>query len=486
MSDPPNDQQWTGSVPIQVGRGSGCGPCGALDGALDGAHTQDPPLAARPATAPSSAHLTEVELARGDLLLARIVDFARMLWELGLDIGPGRVVELVESLPLVDIGRRDEFYTFLKVSLVSKHEQEAVFDQAFTYFWLARGGASPDAPTPPESRPRTGLALPAARHLDHNHAQPRLSLQPGAPQRHPHARLAEARRVRREPDEDAERTGTYSREELLRRKDFEEFTWEELQAARELMARLRWRLGERQTRRPRPARHGRALDLRHTLRRSLRSGGEPIELARRRLRTKPRPLVIICDISGSMSLYSRLLLQFVHTVSNGLANVETFVFGTRLTRITRQLARRDVDEALAGVTRTVQDWSGGTRIGESLRTFNRQWARRVLGRGAVALIISDGWDRGDVRVLGEEMARLQRNCHRLIWLNPLLGHDDYRPVTAGMRTALPYIDAFLPANNLDSLIALGRALETVDERRPDRAGQPRRASGPPTPAAQRA
>jgi uncharacterized protein len=186
-------------------------------------------------------------------------------------------------------------------------------------------------------------------------------------------------------------------------------------------------------------------------------------LSRRRPRVKPRPLVILCDISGSMSLYSRLLLHFVHTVSNGLANVETFLFGTRLTRITRQLARRDVDDALTHVARSVQDWSGGTRIGDSLRAFNRQWSRRVLGRGAVVLIISDGWDRGDVKVLTEEMARLYRNSHRLIWLNPLLGHEDYRPVTAGMRAALPYIDAFLPANNLDSLFALGRALEAIDE-----------------------
>jgi uncharacterized protein with von Willebrand factor type A (vWA) domain len=219
------------------------------------------------------------------------------------------------------------------------------------------------------------------------------------------------------------------------------------------------------TRRLRASRHGHALDLRRTLRESLRSGGEPITLRRREFRRKPRPLVIICDISGSMSLYSRLLLHFVHTVSNGLSNVETFVFGTRLTRITRQLARRDVDDALTLVTRSVQDWSGGTRIGESLRTFNRRWSRRVLGHGAAVLIISDGWDRGDVRILGEEMARLQRNCHRLIWLNPLLGLEDYRPVTAGMRAALPYIDTFLPANNLDSLIALGKALEAIRDDR---------------------
>jgi hypothetical protein len=170
-----------------------------------------------------------------------------------------------------------------------------------------------------------------------------------------------------------------------------------------------------------------------------------------------------------MSLYSRLLLHFIYTISSGLAHVEAFVFGTRLTRITRQLARRDVDEAIHDVSKTVQDWSGGTRIGESLHTFNFRWGRRVLGRGAVVLIISDGWDRGDVRLLGEEMARLQRSCHRLIWLNPLLGQDDYRPVTAGMRAALPFVDNFLPANNLESLMALGRLLERVDDhRRPTR------------------
>ncbi len=300
-------------------------------------------------------------------------------------------------------------------------------------------------------------------------AQERLTLGPilaATPSPGAHRRGARASRNARRRD--AERTGTYSHEELLRRKDFEEFTYDELQEAQALMARLRWRLGLRVTRRLRSARHGHALDLRRTLRESLRSGGEPITLRRREFRRKPRPLVIICDISGSMSLYSRLLLHFVHTVSNGLSNVETFVFGTRLTRITRQLARRDVDEALALVTKSVQDWSGGTRIGESLRTFNRRWSRRVLGRGAAVLIISDGWDRGDVRILGEEMARLQRNCHRLIWLNPLLGLEDYRPVTAGMRAALPYIDSFLPANNLDSLIALGKALEAMGDDRPVR------------------
>jgi uncharacterized protein with von Willebrand factor type A (vWA) domain len=419
----------------------------------------------------SAMSLDDVELARGELLLARILDFGRFLWELGLDIGPGRMVELVESLPLIDIGVREDFYTFLKVSLVSKREQLATFDDAFAYFWLARSLAATDTP-PGAQLQRRKLALPSHRLPEQDKAQERLTLAPSLQQRHPQARIAEAaRREHKEEEERAERTGTYSHEELLRRKDFKEFTYDELQEAQALMARLRWRLGLRVTRRLRSARHGHALDLRRTLRESLRSGGEPITLRRREFRRKPRPLVIICDISGSMGLYSRLLLHFVHTVSNGLSNVETFVFGTRLTRITRQLARRDVDEALALVTRSVQDWSGGTRIGESLRTFNRRWSRRVLGRGAAVLIISDGWDRGDVRILGEEMARLQRNCHRLIWLNPLLGLEDYRPVTAGMRAALPYIDAFLPASNLDSLIALGRALETMGDDRAIRGGR---------------
>jgi uncharacterized protein with von Willebrand factor type A (vWA) domain len=411
--------------------------------------------------------LTPDERARGDVLLARITDFARLLWELGLDVGPGRLIEVAEALPLVHLSDRQEFYTFLKVLLVSKHEQQAIFNLAFAYFWRANqreGEQDPMAEALLAHAGKGRLALPRSRTQRSQRAESARAPAQAAAQRHPHSRLAAARRTR-DQGEPADWTGSFSHEEVLRRKDFENFSYDELQEAKELMARTRWRLGERRTRRLRPARHGEHLDLRRTLRYSLRSGGEPAVLARRRPRRQPRPLVIVCDISGSMSLYSRLLLHFVHTVSNGLANVETFVFGTRLTRITRQLARRDVDQAIRDVTASVQDWSGGTRIGESLHAFNRLWARRVLGRGAVVLVISDGWDRGDVRVLREEMARLQRNCHRLIWLNPLLGQDDYRPVTAGMRTALPFIDDFLPANNFDSLLALGRALEAVDDRR---------------------
>ncbi|HEX9035853.1 MAG TPA: VWA domain-containing protein [Ktedonobacterales bacterium] len=431
------------------------------------------------------ATLTDDDRVGGEYLLARIVDFCHLLWEMGLDVGPGRVIEVANSLHLIRLSSRREFYNFLKVNLVSRHEQEAAFDVAFAWFW--RRPDSPNAKAPQEveqarAKRRSTVSLPPDRQRadDAQHAQSLPHV--GAPVRHPASRLRDARRKGKrdeEKDEPVEHIGRFSAEEALRHKDFEDFSWEEMRQARALMAKMRWRLGMRQTRRLKPSRRGRTLDLRRTFRRSLRSAGEPLTLARRVRRKKPRPLVIICDISGSMSLYSRLLLHFIHTVTNGREQVETFVFGTRLTRITRQLARRDVDAAIADVTKIVQDWSGGTRIGESLRAFNFRWARRTLGRGAVVLIISDGWDRGDVSELAEEMARLQRNCHRLIWLNPLLGQNDYRPVTAGMRAAMPYIDDFLPANNLDSLIALGELLERVDDTdRPTRASHPVTAAVP--------
>jgi uncharacterized protein with von Willebrand factor type A (vWA) domain len=240
------------------------------------------------------------------------------------------------------------------------------------------------------------------------------------------------------------------------------------------MSEMRWNLGMRPTHRKRPSRRGSYPDMRRIVRRNLKYGAELLELTWRETKRKPRPLIIICDISGSMSLYSRLLLHFIHTISNGLMNVEAFVFGTRLTRITRQLKRRDVDDAVRDVSKSVQDWSGGTRIGDALHFFNHKWAKRVLGRGAVVLVISDGWDRGEAGMLEVEMDRLQHSCHRLIWLNPLLGSPDYRPLTIGMKTALPYIDNFLPAHNLDSLINLGNMLRDIDDSRPVRSAATRR------------
>jgi len=233
------------------------------------------------------------------------------------------------------------------------------------------------------------------------------------------------------------------------------------------MVDLDWNLGRRRTRRWK-AGQGSAVDLRRMLRRGVRYAAEPVDLPRRARVERPRPLVLLCDVSGSMERYSRMLLEFVAGLSADPGRVESFVFATRLTRITRRLRRRRFDEVLAGIAGDVPDWAGGTRIGDALRAFNVRWARRVLGRGPVVLLISDGWDRGDPATLAREIARLQRSCHRLVWLNPLLGSPAYEPLTRGMQTALPFIDDFLPVHNLVSLEDLVAHLESLPLRRPDR------------------
>jgi hypothetical protein len=272
------------------------------------------------------------------------------------------------------------------------------------------------------------------------------------------------------PPDDAETikvielTKTYSERDSLRKRDFADLSDEELEEVRRLISELVWKLGERVSRRHRSG-HGTRLDLRRTLRQSLRHGGEVLTFAHREPRKKPRPLVVLADISGSMERYTRLLLHFIYSLTQGLRQrVEAFAFGTRLTRLSRHMRQRDIAKALSGVSHAVTDWSGGTRIGESLETFNYDWARRVLGGGAVVLLISDGWDRGDPELLSKEVDRLRRSCHRLIWLNPLLGSPEYEPLTRGMVAALPYVNDFLPVHNLESLEELARHLERLDRR----------------------
>ncbi len=422
-----------------------------------------------------------LDIERGERLLYRLTEFGHLLWESNINVGPHQMLELAKTLDLIDITDKEEFYFTLKCCLLTKHEQEPIFNQMFTYYWLMRdqqnkkkndkqGAAKREERQmrlPPSERKRL------AEHLNATEMRKELRQEMRQTERR------HARKISEEKDDDDD-TGqppqgtAYSAIEQLRKKDFENFTWEEVQEAKRLMAEMRWNLGLRRTRRKAPARSGAYPDMRRMVRRNLKYGAELIELTWRKTKQKPRPLVIICDISGSMSLYSRLLLHFIHTISNGLLNVETFVFGTRLTRITRQLKKRDVDDAVQDVSKAVQDWSGGTRIGDALHYFNKHWSRRVLGRGAVVLIISDGWDRGDSGVLQVEIDRLQHSCHRLIWLNPLLGSPDYRPLTVGMKTALPFIDNFLPAHNLDSLISLGNLLSMIDDSRPIRSAAARR------------
>ena len=230
-------------------------------------------------------------------------------------------------------------------------------------------------------------------------------------------------------------------------KDFAALTPDEIVDARAALSRLVWQPGQRRTRRWVRGR-GAQVDLRRAIAESLRSGGDVVKLPRRTRRVRPRPLVLLCDVSGSMERYSRMLLHFAHAVTQRHRRVETFLFSTRLTRVTRELRTAGPDEALAAVSGAVPDWSGGTRIGAVMKEFHQQWSRRVLNGGPVALLISDGWDRGDPVELGQQIARLQRSCHRLIWLNPLIGTADYAPLTRGLQAALPFVDDFLPVRTL--------------------------------------
>ena len=372
-------------------------------------------------------------------LLDNLLLFGRVLRGLGLDVNPGRMLDLASALSLVSIGNRQDFYYTSRSLLVHDVDDLELFDQAFALFWrVAPEGWQVRSPAPPSRR----------------HPQRVPPLLQAPPPADGQGAAADPLLV--------EVTMTYSAWEALRHKDFADLSEEEIEAVRRLIASLNWRLGERRTRRFRPG-SGPALDLRRAIRHNLRHGGEILYWPRRVHPFKPRPLVVLADISGSMERYSRLLLHFVYGLTLGLGRpVESFVFGTRLTRITKQLQHKRIDRALREVAATVNDWSGGTRIGESLRRFNVEWGRRVVGRGAVVLLISDGWDRGDPALLTTEMARLQRSAHRLIWLNPLLGSPEYEPLTRGMQAALPYVDDFLPVHNVKSLEALGNVLSRIE------------------------
>ncbi|HEX4207624.1 MAG TPA: VWA domain-containing protein [Ktedonobacteraceae bacterium] len=423
--------------------------------------------------------LRPLDIERGERLLYRLTEFGHLLWEVGINVGPRQMLELVETLSLVDFTKPEDFYNTLKCCLVSKHEYEMIFDQMFSYYWYMRDKPKKENAQGAVRREERQMRLPPS---ERKRLEEQMNTRELRKELRKEMRETERRNQKTTHDEDEGQEDdkgdpqglAYSGFEQLRKKDFENFTWDEVQEAKRLMSEMRWNLGMRPTRRKAPARNGAYPDMRRIIRRNLKHGAEPIELSWRKTKHKPRPLVIICDISGSMSLYSRLLLHFIHTISNGLLNVEAFVFGTRLTRVTRQLKKRDVDDAVRDVSRSVQDWSGGTRIGDAIHLFNHRWGKRVLGRGAVVLLISDGWDRGDPTMLKIEMDRLQHSCHRLIWLNPLLGSADYRPLTIGMKTALPFIDNFLPVHNLDSLMNLGHLLSSIDESRPSRSGAARR------------
>jgi uncharacterized protein len=378
-------------------------------------------------------------------LLPRLGAFARLLHDAGLEAGPRRLTDATRALGCIDLKNRDDFRNALRSVFVSRKEDIATFEAAFDIFW-----------SPPDPRASAGLIPGRSRPL---------ALSPERARIWANALGLNASQMNREqdPKEFPASSSGYSAEELLRHKDFEDMTWEETEQVRRLLEQAPWRVAERRTRRLRPSRTG-SIDLRRSARHAIRSSGELMALFRRKPRVRRRPLVLICDVSGSMERYSRLLMIFAHAVARR-EDLEAFVFSTRLTRITRLLRHRDLDRALESVTKSVHDFSGGTRIGDALGDFNRRWARRVLGHGAVVLIVSDGWDRGDPQHLVAELVHLRRSSHRLIWLNPLLGSRGYEPLTRGMAAALPHCDDFLAAHNVAALEDLGSLLASLDSRK---------------------
>jgi hypothetical protein len=381
-------------------------------------------------------------------LAANIMHFCRLLRAAGLPVGPGRTLAALEAVRAVGIDRRQDFYWALHATLVDRRDQRDLFDQAFHIFWR----------NPDMLRRAMQFMLPHVETPGGERGEEVIR------------RLAEALQAEREPgrgespeeaDEpqlEIDASLTFSEREILQGRDFEQMTAEEIARAKRLIASMKLPVPAVRTRRFLPTPSGTRIDIRRTLRDSLRHGGAGIELARRRHRLRPPPLVVLCDISGSMSQYSRMLLHFLHAVTTDRERVYSFLFGTRLTNVTRHLRMRDVDAALSGLGRSVADWAGGTRIGNCLREFNRTWSRRVLGQGAVVLLITDGLDREAGEGLDREMERLHKSCRKLIWLNPLLRYDAYEPKSLGARAIMPHVDDFRPVHNLASLEALVEAL----------------------------
>src|SRR5215468_10042979 len=375
-------------------------------------------------------------------LAENIIYFARALRAAGIPVGPGAVMDALTAVRVAGVGTREDFYWTLHAVFVNRHEHSVLFDQAFRIFFRRRGyldklmaAMLPQAPPRQEEQPKAG-----ARRIEE-------ALFAGMPEQE-----------RAKPEEEADATLTVSDRELLQRKDFAQMTAAEIAAAKEAIKRLVLSLDEVKTRRLAPSRRGHIVDIRRTLRASLKAGGAVIDLKYLGPRRKAPPIVALLDISGSMSQYTRLFLHFLHAVTDARKRVYTFLFGTRLTNVSRALRYKDPDEALAAVAGSVVDWSGGTRIATSLRAFNRLWARRVLTQGAIVLLITDGLERDGGERLEFEIDRLHRSCRRLIWLNPLLRFEGFEPKAKGIRSMLPHVDELRPIHNLESMAQLVRAL----------------------------
>ena len=378
-------------------------------------------------------------------LAANIMHFGRVLRAAGLPVGPATVLDALDAAVAGPLRKREDFYWTLHSIFVKRREHREIFEQAFHVFWKK--------PKMLEQLMQL-MYVQIARKADEKKKDAGFR------------RLAEAMfdpsLQGRAPTEqgdmvEVDASFTASAEEVLRQKDFEQMSLAEQAEAKVVLARLRLLQREEKTRRFVPSARGR-IDMRRSLRAALRSGGHMGVLSWRRPKTRLPPLVVLCDISGSCSQYSRMFLHFLHGLCETRSDIHVFLFGTRLTNVTRDLKRRDVDEALAKVTSHVQDWSGGTRIGETLHQFNYLWARRVLGQGAQVLLMTDGLERDDVAKLEVEITRLRRSARKIIWLNPLLRYDKFEAAAAGIRAIMPHVDEFRPVHSLDSIADLARSL----------------------------
>ena len=378
-------------------------------------------------------------------LAENIMHFARVLRAAGLPVGPGKVLDGVRAVIAAGVGSREDFYWTLFAVFVNRQDHREIFDQAFHIFW------------------RNPRILERMLHM----LMPQVEVEMDPSQNDAVSRRvaealakgegAEVPQAEAEEEIEFDAALTYSAREVLQGMDFESMSADEVTQAKAIIARMRLPIMAVPTRRLSPDPHGRRVDMRASLRAALRSSGG-VPLRHRSPKQRHPPLVVLCDISGSMSRYSRMFLHFMHAITNDRDRVHTFVFGTRLTNITRHLRHRDVDIALEKVAEDVEDWSGGSRIGHCLHDFNTDWSRRVLGQGAVVLMISDGLDRDAGEGIGGEVERLHKSCRRLIWLNPLLRYAGFEPKSKGIRALLPHVDDFRTVHNLASLGDLAAAL----------------------------
>ncbi len=386
-----------------------------------------------------------------------IVVFGRFLRQAGYPVGTGEIMNAIESSTYIDIINRDDFRQSMKSCFITDYRFAPLFDKLFDLYWR-----NPD---------RIQNVSSILRKLNESRiTQENFNKKNEKDQRLIYKKINDTQnhdgyQKKKKESETPYDIFLYSSHEILRNKRFDEYTNEELDLAREFIAKWEWRLGEKRLRRLEPGRKTIHLNIRETIRKNIFPTQDFIELHWKQKKVKPRPLVMLIDISGSMGSYTRVLLHFIYTLYTNHKKIEAFTFGTRLNRITHYLRKKYANDALELINNSVKDWSGGTKIGETLDEFNRKWARRVLGGGSVVLFVSDGWDTGNINLLQKETDRLHRSCHRLIWLNPNLGYENFKPLTQGVQAILSNVDDFLPIHNLNSLIDLVIVLSQLDKRR---------------------